>query len=167
MLQTCRVDADHMREAVDTNCNLGPMGIDRVAVPYRFYGQDPTGPEPVVPWKEGLVGLRATAPVPRLGPDPRDPRRVHGRPAHSPLRQRMDARTGLDSAAVAVDRRRNSARSGARNLRRCRPFTVHHHIRRPTAHAADRSWNLTRRSGNNTATKTARPRPVIAPEERG
>ncbi|GAA5207576.1 hypothetical protein GCM10023323_23650 [Streptomyces thinghirensis] len=62
MLRTCRIDADHMREAVKNNWNLGPMGMDRVPVPYRFYGQDSNGPEPVVPWKEGLDALRAGSP---------------------------------------------------------------------------------------------------------
>ncbi|MDX2601932.1 hypothetical protein PV379_10760 [Streptomyces caniscabiei] len=62
MLRTCRIDADHMREAVKNNWNLGPMGMDHVPVPYRFYGQDSNGPEPVVPWKEGLDALRAGTP---------------------------------------------------------------------------------------------------------
>jgi hypothetical protein len=62
MLQTCRIDADEMRQAVNNNWNLGPMSMEHVPVPYRFYGQDATGPEPVVPWKEGLDALRAGSP---------------------------------------------------------------------------------------------------------
>jgi hypothetical protein len=69
MLQTCRIDADHLREAVSNNWNLGPMGMDRVPVPYRFYGQDGSGPEPVVPWKEGLDGLRVGSPQLHQYPD--------------------------------------------------------------------------------------------------
>ncbi|MGW9370418.1 hypothetical protein ACWGVR_10440 [Streptomyces xanthophaeus] len=59
MMQTCRLDADRLREAVGTNWNLAPMGIEWVPVPYRFYGQDAAGPEPAVPWKEGVDALRS------------------------------------------------------------------------------------------------------------
>ncbi|WP_331758870.1 hypothetical protein OH782_42490 (plasmid) [Streptomyces sp. NBC_01544] len=69
MLQTCQIDADHMREAVNSNWNLGPMGMDRVPAPYRFYGQDATGSGPVVPWKEGLDGLRVGSPQLHQYPD--------------------------------------------------------------------------------------------------
>ncbi|MFJ7242628.1 hypothetical protein ACIQWB_36660 [Streptomyces olivaceus] len=62
MLRTCRINADHLREAVENNWNLAPMGMDRVPVPYRFYGQDGNGSEPVVPWKEGLDALRPGSP---------------------------------------------------------------------------------------------------------
>lgn len=58
MLKTCRIDGDQMREAVANNWNLAPMGMERVPVPYRFYGQDGSGPEPQVPWKEGLDAIR-------------------------------------------------------------------------------------------------------------
>ncbi|MFE4634807.1 hypothetical protein ACFRJ1_15715 [Streptomyces sp. NPDC056773] len=62
VVETCHLDADRMREAVNKNWNLARMGIDRVSVPYRFYGQDASGPEPAVPWKEGMQALRDRSP---------------------------------------------------------------------------------------------------------
>jgi hypothetical protein len=56
MLQTSRVGADAMREAVTHT--LARMGVQSAPIPYRVYGQDESGPEPVVPWKEGIEGLR-------------------------------------------------------------------------------------------------------------
>ncbi|MDQ1051999.1 hypothetical protein [Streptomyces sp. V4I2] len=62
ILKTCHIDADQMREAVDNNWNLAAMGMERIPVPYRFYGQDDGGTEPRVPWKEGLDALQRGSP---------------------------------------------------------------------------------------------------------
>jgi hypothetical protein len=78
ILKTCHINRDHIREAVASNWNLAPMGMERIPVPYRFYGQDDNGLEPRVPWKEGLDALQQRSPQLRRYPSWDEMRRTIG-----------------------------------------------------------------------------------------
>jgi len=70
IVQSHPMDGTKLREALETNWNLGRAGITRIPAPYRLYGDRSRPGEPPVPWNEGCERLRSgVAQLQRWYPD--------------------------------------------------------------------------------------------------